>query len=155
MQGDRFIKAWSNIQNLKLEFYIDMDWLAEAFSSTLQSFVSGVVRARFLHRKQPQPLFDIMCTNLLLEERLQPPECLYQRDRAFSLLGLANDKSNDSQFPDYTKPTEAMYEELTRASVRHGFLHVLSLSQFARNISANAIMGPGLVYANPMAHREQ
>jgi hypothetical protein len=51
------------------------------------------------------------------------------RDRVFSLLGLASDSHLFTSFPDYTRSTESIYEEVTRIFFTQGHYDVLGFCQ--------------------------
>jgi len=136
LQGHEFSTAWLNVEKLSSKYRFNVDHLGRTLLSTAKSFVSGIATGRRMYREKPRTLLYIMGTNLMLEEDYNHPQCSDPRDRVFSLLGLAANKDDYGQFPDYTKPAEDIYEELARAFLREDMLNILSCSQFPRNFPA-------------------
>ena len=136
LQSRGFITAWRKVETLSSKYRFNVDQLGQTLLSAARSFVSGIATGRNMYREQRRTLLSVMSTNLMLEEDYNHPQCSDPRDRVFSLLGLASNKDDYGNFPDYAKPTEDIYEELARAFLREGMISILSCNQFPRNFPA-------------------
>jgi hypothetical protein len=109
--------------------------IARACHSPVRSFVDGLLAARGLYQtgsEQRRSLINIMILNLTLQIDYNHPLTSDSRDRIFSLLGLAMDAPDFHMFPDYSRSTADVYQELARQFYKKGFIDNLALCQFPR-----------------------
>jgi hypothetical protein len=112
---DTFDAAWwylyhlpERMGNIKTDSSVaEILEIAKACKSSAESFVSGIVTRRRRYRagqgEKQDPLFSVMIVNLTLEADYNQPLASDHRDRVFSLMGLAGDRKEFTQFPNYTK----------------------------------------------------
>ncbi|KAF2241962.1 HET-domain-containing protein, partial [Trematosphaeria pertusa] len=115
-----------------------LETMERSYSSSALSFVMAITTRRSRHHNsdpsRSDSLFRVLVTSLVLEIDYNHPDCTDARDRVFSVLGLATDAADFEGFPDYSKGSEEVYEELTRKLLQKGEIDILSYCQFPRKI---------------------
>jgi hypothetical protein len=82
-----------------------------------------------LHHMMDHKMFMVMYRTLTTFSGQLRMSCSDPRDRVFSLLGLATDSHEFGHFPDYTRSTESIYEELARNFIQQGHVDALGFCQ--------------------------
>jgi Heterokaryon incompatibility protein (HET) len=112
--------------------------LMRACNSNAITFISGIINRRWIYQSTSsgkKTLQQVMMMNLGLQFDYNQPMTSDPRDRIFSLLGLASDAKDYPQFPDYSKNTKEIYEELARGFLRKKYVDMLAWIQFPRSPS--------------------
>jgi Heterokaryon incompatibility protein (HET) len=77
---------------------------------------------------QPSPLIYLM-------RSLRHFQATDPRDKVFALLGIAVDTKELGLRPDYRKSCKEVYTDLARTLIQHGYIELLSLCEFSKQIS--------------------
>jgi hypothetical protein len=117
--------------------------MAEIYTSEAITFINSIIKRRYQYHSEPESeensLYWILIVSLVLEGDYNNPQCTYARDRVFSLLGLAADKAEFDAFPDYSRTSVDVYEDLTRKFLAQGHIDILSYCQFPRVVRNRAL----------------
>ncbi|KAM0334422.1 hypothetical protein ACHAQA_001448 [Verticillium albo-atrum] len=79
--------------------------------------------------KQRETLFRILVSTHVLEVDYNQPESTNPVDRIFSVLHFADDESEFTEFPDYQRGCEEIYQDAARRMLMQGHIDVLSYCQ--------------------------
>jgi hypothetical protein len=78
------------------------------------------------------------------------------RDKVFALIGIAGDTELQGIFPDYSKPCEDVYTDLARTLIQNGYIELLSLCEFSKEVDGLPSWVPDwsrVVYRAPFQQR--
>lgn len=97
---------------------------------SISSIVTGnpINLLKFRSAAGPSPLIHLMRSF----RRFQATD---PRDKVFALLGIAGDTEALGLRPDYRKSCEEVYSDLARTLIQNGFIELLSLCEFPKQIA--------------------
>ncbi|KAG7284189.1 hypothetical protein NEMBOFW57_010552 [Staphylotrichum longicolle] len=108
--------------------------IGRCYMTPFTSFMEGVFarRARYWENQNEgrvEPLFHVLASTLALEHDYNYPLTSNHVDRIFSVLSLATDAAEFSEFPDYTMTPQQAFTRAAFRMLQQGHIDVLAFSQ--------------------------
>ncbi|KAF2810809.1 HET-domain-containing protein [Mytilinidion resinicola] len=103
--------------------------LRSATKSSLENIVYHRHAYQWVQQKG-MSLFHILTSTLVSGPKYDPPQCSEPRDSIFALLGLTDDATEFSEFPNYTISCKDVYTKTTIRLLEQGHIGFLSYCQF-------------------------
>jgi hypothetical protein len=112
--------------------------IGHCYMIPITSFMEGVFarRARYWQNQTEghvEPLYHVLASTLALEHDFNYPLTSNQMDRVFSLLNLATDAAEFTEFPDYTMTPQQVFTRAAFQMLQQGHIDVLAFSHFPKS----------------------